>query len=845
MNESVMNEGPMNQRAGSAAPSSAWGPAEDTPLTLEPRDVHPGEGARKTAAAITEFATVRVGVESTFHIGYDLLHAAFGPDGEIERQDTLLRWLHGTQTPPAIPIRTDYHLVVVYDRSSRQGAAPAQPMPVAAVRDCFTTVDPVAGRVIVLLSHSLVLPEWRKSGAATVLRTIPVSLARAAWARHRAPADVRTPSILLVAEMEMASPSDRQAVTRFIAYGRTGFRVLPPAALPYAQPDFRDLDTLGVAPRPLPFLCVVRRPGEDDRADLPREQAVAIVHHLQAVHAGHCRPEHLAEIRDHALGGLARWPDPTLPLLPLPTTPAEIGRLDPFLTSAAYRHYPPHWAVPAPLPDPAREQAAIRLVWLPSSPEALMAPLTPLPTTPAPRIPLEPEHHAMLTPVPGPRSAQLKERHGQFQDARTIHFYQDAKRSLGNYLVDIDGNVLLDLYGHIAAVPVGYNHPELLAAWRSGRFDWTAGFRPALGVAPAPEWVDIVEHTLMHIAPPGMNRVFTVTTGAEAVENALKAAFVWKARRERGGGPTPDDMAAAMINGQTLANRLQVISFSGAFHGRSLGALSATRSKAIHKVDFPAFDWPVLPFPANRFPLEAHAAENAAAEAQSLEQLDDLLRRDGHRIAALIVEPIQGEGGDRHASAGFFREVRRLTRAFGVAFIVDEVQTGGGGTGEWWAHTAWGADAAPDIVTFSKKMQLGGYYSTAEFYPAEPYRLFNTFLGDPLRAAQLQVIVEIIERDHLLENTRITGDHLQRGLTHLAERFPALLSNPRGVATWAAIDVVDAPRRDRIIHALQQLGVEAGGSGDRSIRFRPALVFQPRHVVEAIEALIVVCGGIG
>src|SRR5439155_1108773 len=89
----------------------------------------------------------------------------------------------------------------------------------------------------------------------------------------------------------------------------------------------------------------------------------------------------------------------------------------------------------------------------------------------------------------------LRARHGRYQDARTVHLYQDARKSLGNYLVDVDENVLLDLYGHIAALPVGYNHPDLLAAWRSGRFDWAAGFRPALGIAPPAEWVDLVENT--------------------------------------------------------------------------------------------------------------------------------------------------------------------------------------------------------------------------------------------------------------------------------------------------------------------------------------------------------------
>ncbi len=462
----------------------------------------------------------------------------------------------------------------------------------------------------------------------------------------------------------------------------------------------------------------------------------------------------------------------------------------------------------------------------------------PCPATPAPPVAGEPAAVHVRTPIPGPASEALRARHGRFQDARTVHYYQDARRSVGNYAVDVDGNTLLDLYGHIAALPVGYNHPDLLAAWRSGRFDWAAGYRPALGVAPSAEWVDVVEHTLMRIAPAGMAQVMTVTTGAEAVENAIKAAFIRLAARRRGGAPaSPAELRACMLNQQAEANRFKIISFDGGFHGRSLGALSATRSKAIHKLDFPAFDWPVVAFPYQQFPLDAFAAENAARTAAALERVGALCISHPDEIAAVIVEPIQGEGGDRHASPEFFRALRALTRRHGVALIVDEVQTGAGGTGAWWAHSAWGLDHPPDLVTFSKKMQLGGYYMSSELVAAEPLRIFNTFLGDPLRGAQLEVIVEVIERDHLLETTRITGNYLLSCLYELSGRHPGLLSGARASGTFAAIDVRDGATRDQIVSRARQRGLELGGSGDRSIRFRPALILEPRHVAEAMDIL--------
>ena len=454
----------------------------------------------------------------------------------------------------------------------------------------------------------------------------------------------------------------------------------------------------------------------------------------------------------------------------------------------------------------------------------------------------EPERASMRTAIPGPRTEELRARHGRLQDARTVHVYQHATSSKGNYLVDVDGNTMLDVYGHIAALPVGYNHPDLLAAFRSGRFDWAMGYRPALGVAPPTEWVDLVEGTMMRIAPPGLTRLVTVTTGSEAVENAIKAAFIRHARVRRNGAPPSEaELLACMENDQRSANALKVVSFEGGFHGRTLGALSLTRSKAIHKLDVPAFAWPKVRFPKVQFPLDEHAAENRVSEAHSLEELEATLKAGAGNIAAVIVEPIQGEGGDRHASASFFGAVRRLTRTHGAAFIVDEVQTGGGSTGTFWAHQAWGLADPPDIVTFSKKMQLGGYYCTDAYAADEPYRIFNTFLGDPLRGAQLEVIVEIIERDALIAGARTTGALLVRGLEAICERHPGLVSGARGAGTFAAIDARDPATRDRLLDALRQRGLEVGGSGTRSVRFRPALVFGPRHVAEAIGILEDAC----
>lgn len=782
---------------------------------FQPGDIPVSEGLEKVAMAVHRFRLSEVKELAEFATAYGVLDRQFGPAGEIEREETLRTWLTaGWRTGQGQTIEAHYHMIVARDADGQ----------IAGVRDCFVTRDPARSRVVVLLSHSLVLPEWRRTGLAALLRAAPIAIAREA-----AP----NAEIVLFAEMEMVHAHDRATVVRYVAYGRAGFRVLPPTILPYAQPDFRDLASLDGEPVPLPFVSVLRQVGREEQTSIARATVTALLDHVQAIHAVHAHGPQLGMIRAHALRPLTRDLRDPLPLLRPPATTERVEELAPLLWSVVHPLYPAAWWGSAQPRDPSDDLLNLVRAWGPQPVEAVDL---------APPFPDEPPRARVVTAIPGPKSEALRARHMLAQDARPVHLYQDAKRSVGNYIVDVDGNVLLDVYGHIAAVPVGYNHPDLLRAWRSGRMDWTVGYRPAQGVAPSEEHVRLVTDVLMGVAPAGHSQVMCLTTGAEAVENAIKLAFVAFMRDRRGGAKWTDEEArSVMLNQQISANRLKVLSFEGGFHGRSLGALSATRSKAIHKLDFPAFDWPMLPFPARQFPESQYAEQNDHREAQVLAQVDALLRRDPD-VAVVIIEPIQGEGGDRHASPAFFAELTRVVHAHGRYLIADEVQTGCGATGAFWAHTAWGEDARPDLVTFSKKMQIGGVFHTAALAPAEPYRIFNTWLGDPFRLAELEVILEIMRRDNLVEHTARVGAHLLGALRELEADHPALFSQARGLGTFCAIDLDTVAHRDALIGRLRQLGVEAGGSGDRSVRFRPALVFAERHVDELMEHIAGVVG---
>nr|MBE5725108.1 putative4-aminobutyrate aminotransferase, mitochondrial-like [Cucujiformia] len=214
-----------------------------------------------------------------------------------------------------------------------------------------------------------------------------------------------------------------------------------------------------------------------------------------------------------------------------------------------------------------------------------------------------------------------------------------------------------------------------------------------------------------------------------------KKIFMWYQKKIRGGDVrfTKEEEDSCMLNLPPGSPKLSLLCFHGAFHGRTFGALSTTHSKAIHKIDIPAFDWPVAHFPKYKYPLEENVRENNAEDAKCLAEVEELIEKyknKGIPVAGIVVEPIQSEGGDNEASPEFFQGLQDISKKNGLALLMDEVQTGCGATGKMWCHEHFNLKSPPDVVTFSKKMLIGGYFHTAEMRPEQPYRVFNTWMGD-------------------------------------------------------------------------------------------------------------------
>lgn len=451
----------------------------------------------------------------------------------------------------------------------------------------------------------------------------------------------------------------------------------------------------------------------------------------------------------------------------------------------------------------------------------------------------EPLGPKMLTSVPGPKGKELLERMSGVTDERHVEFFVDLAKSKGNYVVDADGNTILDCFSHVASLPLGYNHSAFLHASQSPEWSEAVCQRAALGSFPPIDYPDRLKDVLMDCAPPGMGMVQPMMCGSCSNENAIKTACMWFQNKARGGEPaSKEDLTSCMRNEIPGSPDLSILSFNGAFHGRLLGCLSTTHSRPVHKLDVPAFKWPSVDFPRRRYPEHVYTEYNEMQEARSLEQVLSVFQNSPQPIAALITEPILSEGGDKHTSPQFFRSLREITRYHGAALIVDEVQTGAGATGTFWAHEQWGLgpDNGPDMVTFSKKMQLGGYYLHKDFLPDLPYRIYNTWLGDPLRLLQLEIFLRVMKEDRLLENVQATGKLLHEGLSRLASSSD-FIENVRGVGTFLAFDAPSVPIRSAIVQKAKNKGLNLGVCGSNTIRFRPSLIFRAPHAVHALDIL--------
>jgi L-lysine 6-transaminase len=391
----------------------------------------------------------------------------------------------------------------------------------------------------------------------------------------------------------------------------------------------------------------------------------------------------------------------------------------------------------------------------------------------------------------------------------------DLKRSKGSYIVDAkDGKKYLDFFTFVASSPIGLNHPQMKEPAFLAKLARVATVKPSLSDIYTEEQAEFVQTFSRVAMPPYLPHAFFIEGGALGVENALKAAFDWKIRKN-------------FERGYKEERGCQIIHFRHCFHGRTGYTLSLTNTDPAKTALFPKFSWPRIHNPAVRFPLTSeNVAEAERQEAVAIDQIKEAFRANKDDIAGIILEPIQGEGGDNHFRLEFFRALRQLADENEAMLILDEVQTGIGMTGKMWAHQHF---IEPDMIAFGKKTQVCGFLcgrrieQVKENVFAVSSRINSTWGGNLVDMVRSQRYLEIIEREHLVENARVVGEYLLRTLQELSEEFPVLILNPRGRGLFAAFDVVTPEKRTEIQKKCLTKGLIILPCGEASLRFRPPL----------------------
>ena len=410
------------------------------------------------------------------------------------------------------------------------------------------------------------------------------------------------------------------------------------------------------------------------------------------------------------------------------------------------------------------------------------------------------------------------------------HVVMDSERSRGSYLYDArSGRPLLDFFTQFATLPVGYNHPKMADPEFRERLLQAALMKPANSDIYTAAYAEFVE-TFSRLAIAGSHaaHLFFVEGGAAGVENALKTAFDWKVRKN-------------LARGAGSRKGTRVLHFRHAFHGRTGYAISMTNTADPRKTDyFPVFDWPRLSTPKLSFPVTPSVqAEVAAAEESVEREIRKACADTPGDIAALILEPIQGEGGDNHFRPEFFRRLRALADELEFLLIFDEVQTGVGLTGSMWCWQQLGVE--PDLFCFGKKTQVCGFASNRRIDDVENVfrvssRINSTWGGNLVDMVRGARYLEIIEEENLVANARTVGEHLLARLSEMARELPAV-SNVRGRGLFAALDLPDKETRDRTLAACLENGLIALASGVNAVRFRPPLNLSREEAEEGVRKL--------
>jgi 4-aminobutyrate aminotransferase len=430
----------------------------------------------------------------------------------------------------------------------------------------------------------------------------------------------------------------------------------------------------------------------------------------------------------------------------------------------------------------------------------------------------------LTTALPGPNAKRVLEGDQKYiSPSYTRSYPLVAKRGRGVVVEDVDGNEFFDFSAGIAVTSTGHCHPQVVAAIQKQ----AAELIHMSGTDFYYESMITLAERLSKIAPmPGPHKVYYGNSGAEAVETALKLA-------------------------RYHTKRTNIIAFYGAFHGRTMGALSLTASKPQQKRRFA----PLVPGVTHiRYPDVYRGCEGGAQDADKFALgcarfIEDKLFKTTlppEEVAAIFVEPVQGEGGYVIAPTVFMQELRRICDRHGILLVADEVQSGIGRTGKWWAieHTG----VHPDIVCSAKGiasgMPLSAVITRAEVMDWVPGSHASTFGGNPVSIAASLATLDVIEHENLLRNSTDVGNYMLDRMKDWTRKHK-LVGDVRGRGLMVGVEIVKdkqskeygAAERDRIVELAFERGILFLGCGPSTIRIAPPLIVSKDEAEVAIDVL--------
>ncbi|MFB6177657.1 MAG: aspartate aminotransferase family protein [Halobaculum sp.] len=425
-----------------------------------------------------------------------------------------------------------------------------------------------------------------------------------------------------------------------------------------------------------------------------------------------------------------------------------------------------------------------------------------------------------VTEMPGEKAREWAEYHRSHAATSTYVYdfvWDITEDAEGPFVTDVDGNVLMDFTSHVAAAPLGYNNPKITEPMAefdvpdpskiAGQdFYFSDGSSPGESEIPGP--ADLMEELTDTTSQYGLDTVFLSNSGAEAVENAIKVCY--------------DDTGGGKYG----------VTFHGAFHGRTLGALSLNRSKSVYRRDFPEISGVHdAPYCDDRTCTPESCSCGFFTDGGDASVLREALDEktgwvDPDEVSYIIMEPIQGEGGYRFPSDAFTEEIAALTEEHDINLIADEIQSGLGRTGEMWASDHY--EYEPDLVTSAKGLRVGATIGSSETFPDERLRLSSTWgAGDMIAAMQGVFTLRAIQEHDLMENAVERGRQFQETVQ---DGDPDGVTDIRGKGLMLAVEFESKELRNEVNEAAMRRGLLTLSCGNDVIRILPPMDVTEREI---------------